>query len=387
VSKGASWSEWLSSSFDALDEASLRRKRKAIKPIDATQALLDEELVTLYSGNDYLGLSSHPAVRAAAAEAAHTYGLGPRGSALICGYTDEHSNLEKELASLKGADSAVLMPTGYASNLSVLQSLAGEGVTIYSDALNHASIVDGCRLARLSGAKVHIYRHGDAGHLEDLLSRCDAERRVIVTDTVFSMDGDLAPLVELVGLKKKYGALLVVDDAHGTLVHGPTGAGVVEQLGVTGSVDIQVGTLSKAFGALGGFVVASEDWCDWFVNRGRAQIYSTALPLPIVMAARAAIRISSEEPEHRERLWSYVERVGDALSLPASSPIFSWIVGSPSRALEASESLLNSGVYTTAIRPPTVQRGTSRLRITLSAAHTSGDIDKLVEGIIDLRAR
>ena len=380
------WAGWLGAALESLDAASLRRTRLPVEPVDAVHVRVDGVPVTLFSGNDYLGLSAHPEVREAASEAALAHGMGPRGSALICGYTDAHAALERELARLKGTEAAVLTPTGFAANLCVLQALAGEDVAIFSDALNHASIVDGCRLAARSGAQVHIYRHGDVAHLEELLRGCARSRRVIITDSVFSMDGDLAPLQGLVDVKRRHDALLVVDDAHGTLVHGATGAGVAEHLGVSADVDVHIGTLSKAFGALGGFIAASRSWCDWCVNRGRAQVYSTALPLPVVAAARAALRVASTEPEHRERLWGHVARVGAALERPCESPIIAWVVGSPERALSVSRSLLDLGLHATAIRPPTVPEGTSRLRLTLSAAHASSDIDTLTASVARLRS-
>jgi 8-amino-7-oxononanoate synthase len=387
VSSEERWSSWLAASLASLDEASLRRTRQPLEPLDAVHVLVEGVPLTLFSGNDYLGLSGHPEVRKAAAEAALAHGLGPRGSALVCGYTDEHCRLEEELATLKGVDASVLMPTGYAANLCVLQALAGEGVAIFSDALNHASIVDGCRLASRSGALVHVYRHGDVCHLEELLATCSSPRRIIVTDTVFSMDGDLAPLEALVAVKRRYGALLVVDDAHGTLVYGTTGSGVVEHLGVSEGVDLHVGTLSKAFGALGGFVAGSRDWCDWLVNRGRAQIYSTALPLPIVAAARASLRIAVSDSSHRDRLWSHVARVSAAINRQCSSPIIALVVGSPEKALLASRVFLEAGLHATAIRPPTVLEGTSRLRLTLSAVQSSSDIDRLIEAVGYLQDR
>jgi 8-amino-7-oxononanoate synthase len=378
------WYGWLQASLTALDDASLRRTRLPIEPVDGAHVRVDGMPVTLFSGNDYLGLSAHPAVREAVADEALRHGFGPRGSALICGYTDAHVLLEEELASLKNTESAVVTPTGFAANLSLLQALGGADVAVFSDALNHASIVDGCRLAGRSGALVKVYRHGSVSHLEELISGCSRPRKIIITDSIFSMDGDLAPLVELVDLKRRYKAMLIVDDAHGTLVHGATGAGVAEQLGVSGAVDLHVGTLSKAFGALGGFVAGSRSWCDWLVNRGRGQIYSTALPLPVVAGARAALKVASSDSSYRDRLWEHIARVSVALGVPCEGPIISWVVGNPDAALSASRALLRAGLHATAIRPPTVPKGTSRLRLTLSAAHTSHDIDNLIDALSGL---
>ena len=381
MTRGPLWAEWVDEALGALDGDALRRQLVPVEPVGPVKVWVEGREVTLFSGNDYLGLSGHPAVRRAVSEAALAHGMGPRGSALICGYTSEHAALAAELAALKGVEAALLTPTGFAANLSVMSALAslpGE-VAVFSDAFNHASIIDGCRLATRAGATVQIYRHGDAQHLSELLAGCERPRRVIVTDTVFSMDGDLAPLADLVAVKERFDALLVVDDAHGTLVHGATGAGVAEQLGVSDGVDLHVGTLSKAFGALGGFVAGTTRWCDWVLNRGRAQIYSTALPLPVVAGARAALRAAREEPEHRERLWRHVVRVGEALGLPTASPIFSVVLGEAGAALDASRALLEAGFHATAIRPPTVPAGTSRLRVTVSAAHDEADVGRLLE--------
>ena len=381
VTQERDWERWLSEALHALAEATLRRSTVALEPLGPVHVRVDGEPVVLFSGNDYLGLSGHLEVRRAASEAALRHGMGPRGSALICGYGDAHAQLEEELASLKGVEAALLTPTGFAANLSVMTALGGEDLAIFSDALNHASIVDGCRQALRMGAELAIYRHGDAEHLETLLASCTRPRKVIVTDTVFSMDGDLAPLAEIGALKERFGALLVVDDAHGTLVHGPSGAGVPEHLAVSAAVDVHVGTLSKAFGAMGGFIAGSRRWRDWMLNRGRAQIYSTALPLPLVAAARASLRVAREQPDLRETLWRHVSRVSDALNLPATSPIFSLVLGSPEHALRASRRLLAAGLHATAIRPPTVPKGTSRLRLTLSAAHEEADIQRLLEAL------
>ncbi|MDP6942567.1 MAG: aminotransferase class I/II-fold pyridoxal phosphate-dependent enzyme [Myxococcota bacterium] len=365
----------------ALDGASLRRHLVPITSTGPVHVNIDGRPVVLFSGNDYLGLSGHPAVKRAVSEAALAHGMGPRGSALICGYTASHAALEAALAALEGAEAALLTPTGFAANLSVLSALGGEDVAIFSDALNHASIVDGCRLARRLGATVDVYRHGDVADLASRLERCERPRRVIVTDSVFSMDGDLAPLDDLATLRERFGALLVVDEAHGTLVYGPSGAGVAEHLGVGDAVDLHVGTLSKAVGALGGFVAGSQRWRDWVMNRGRAQIYSTALPLPVVAGAHAALRVARAEPEHRARLWGHVARVSEALGQGGQSPIFSVVLGGAEEALTASRALLQAGIHATAIRPPTVADGTSRLRVTLSAAHADQDIDRLLAAL------
>ncbi len=373
------WNEWLDASLTKLSEHELLRTLEPIEPVDAVHVRANGRELTLFSSNDYLGLSYHPAVREAVARAASKVGLGPRGSALVCGYTDSHEALEQELAELEGSEAALLFPTGFAANMAVLSSLGGPDVAIFSDALNHASIIDGCRLARRRGATLEVYPHGDTSALARLLEASDASRKLIVTDTVFSMDGDLAPLDEIVHLKQKHQALLVVDEAHGTLVFGDKGGGVAEHFEVEEAIDVHVGTLSKAVGALGGFAATSEKLRQWIFNRGRAFVFSTAQPVPVVEAARAAIRVVGDEPQIRQKLWDRVEQLGARLGRELTSPIVPIVVGEEARALAASQKLLDEGFHVIAIRPPTVPPGTSRLRVALSAAHTADDVERLAD--------
>jgi 8-amino-7-oxononanoate synthase len=265
-----------------------------------------------------------------------------------------------------------------------MTSFADEGTAIFSDALNHASIIDGCRLARRGGATLEVYDHADPSSLGSKLEASSAERKVIVTDSVFSMDGDLAPLDALAGLAERHDALLVIDEAHGTLVYGERGAGVSEHFGVGDRIDINIGTLSKAIGSMGGFVSTSERWKEWILNRGRSYIYSTAPALAVVAACRASLDIHRQEPEAGRRLWRHVERLEEALGADLASPIVPIILGREERALEVSEGLLERGIHATAIRPPTVPEGSSRIRVTLSAAHEASDIEHLVEALSDL---
>jgi 8-amino-7-oxononanoate synthase len=372
------WAAWLQRSLRALSDSQLERRLVPLIPKGSVRALVGGREVLLFSGNDYLGLSHHPEVREAVATAVAEHGLGPRGSALICGYTHHHEKLEHALSELKGTESALVFPTGFAVNLAILSCLAGNDVAIFSDALNHASIIDGCRLAQRQGATVAVYRHSDATHLEQLLAACTRPLRVIVTDGLFSMDGDQADLKALVALKKRYESLLVVDEAHGTLVFGASGGGVAEALGVSDDIDLHVGTLSKALGAQGGFVASSKRWRQWILNRGRAYMYSTALSLPNVLAATSALKVARREPQLRNQLWKHIERLSACLGKATTGPILPWIVGEQSRAMALSAALLEQGFHVTAIRPPTVPAGTSRLRITLSAAHSDADVDALI---------
>lgn len=388
ASAGADWREWLAGALDGRRDRDLLRELRTLEPEGPVHVRWRDRRLALFSTNDYLGLSAHPRVREAAIEAVVRWGMGPRGSALVCGYTEEHEALESELAALKAAESALLFPTGFATNVAVLSALAGhDGTAVFSDALNHASIIDGCRMAARSGATLHVYRHRDLEHLETLLARSSARRRLVVTDSLFSMDGDLAPLRELVELKARYGAWLVVDEAHATLVLGQRGGGVAEAAGVEDAIDVHVGTLSKAFGAQGGFAACSRDVRRWLLNVGRPYVFSTALPIPVVAAARAALRVRRDEPERVERLRGHVRRVREvAAPRGEPTPIVPVRLGAERAALEASQRWLEQGLFVPAIRPPTVPPGTSRLRITLSAAHEDEDVDSLIRALESLAA-
>ncbi|KAL5744243.1 hypothetical protein ACOSQ2_027359 [Xanthoceras sorbifolium] len=350
----------------------------------------------LFSGNDYLGLSSHPTIGKAAAKAAREHGMGPRGSALICGYTNYHRLLESCLADLKKKEDCLLCPTGFASNMAVMVALGNiasllaagekplkdEKVAIFSDALNHASIIDGIHLAeRTKRVEVFVYGHCDMSHLNSLLSSCTMKKKVVVTDSLFSMDGDFAPMIELVKLRKKYGFLLVLDDAHGTFVCGKDGGGVAEVFNCERDVDICVGTLSKAAGCHGGFIACSKRWKQFIQSRGRSFIFSTASTIPIAAAAHAAVIVAKKETWRRRAIWNRVRDFHALTGISISSPIISLIVGSEEKALQASRHLLKSGFHVTAIRPPTVPSNSCRLRITLSAAHTTDDLKKLTTAL------
>ncbi|XP_060958445.1 8-amino-7-oxononanoate synthase isoform X1 [Cannabis sativa] len=306
----------------------------------------------LFSGNDYLGLSSHPTIGKAAAKAALKHGMGPRGSALICGYTNYHRLLESCLADLKKKEDCLLCPTGFAANMAVMVTLGNvssllasgskplqhERVAIFSDAFNHASIIDGIRLAqRQSSVEVFIYRHCNMTHLNTLLSSCTLKKKVVVTDSLFSMDGDFAPMTELVKLRKKHRFLLVIDDAHGTFVCGQNGGGVAEEFNCEKDIDICVGTLSKAVGCHGGFIACSKKWKQLIQSRGRSFIFSTASPVPIVAASHAGVIVARKETWRRKAIWERVQDFRNLTGIPIMSHIISLIIGSEEKALEASQ--------------------------------------------------
>ena len=347
------------------------------------QGKLEGAEVVSFASNDYLGLSAHPAVRAAAHDALDRWGTGAGASRLVTGSRPVHAELEDELARWKGTEAAVCFPTGFAANLGVLSVLGGPGVRVLSDELNHASIIDGCRLSR---ADVAVYRHCDLDHLGELLASHEGKMPpLVVTDSVFSMEGDVAPLDELVAICVRHRALLVIDEAHAVL--GPS-LDLAEMSNAKRSTVVRVGTLSKTLGSLGGFVAASRDIIDLLVNRARPYIFSTALPPADAAAALAGVRVvtSSEGDALVTRLASLVRMMAIAGFAPPehSSPIIPVILGEERAAIEASMTLLGRGLWVPAIRPPTVPVGTSRLRVTLSAAHRDDDVTRLVDALADL---
>ncbi len=362
-----SWESWLTERLDEREKASLLRSTKVH---DLT--ILD------FSSNDYLGLSRHPLVVQALIDAS-SEGAGPRASPLVTGYTAAHASLESRIASLKGHENALLFSSGFSANLGVLSAFRNApDLAVFSDELNHASIIDGLRLLK-GRAAVHIYPHADVEALERLLAKSDAALKLVVTDGVFSMDGDLAPLPEIRALADSHGALLIVDDAHGTLVFGEKGGGVEEHFGV--KADISIGTLSKAVGLLGGFAATSEKWRTLLLNEGRSYVYSTALPIPLVHASEVAIGLN-DLTKLRARLWENIERLKAARpELVVGGPIVPLILGDAQSAFDAANRLRADGIGVVAIRPPTVPPGTARLRIALSASHSPADVQRLIESL------
>ncbi|MDQ6617173.1 MAG: 8-amino-7-oxononanoate synthase [Actinomycetota bacterium] len=333
--------------------------------------------VVSFASNDYLGLSAHPDVVAAARQALERWGTGSSSSRLVVGTRPVHVELEAALAEWKGTEAALLFPTGYAANIGVLSALQGADVTIFSDQLNHASIVDGCRLSR---SEVVVYPHRDAGALGKLLPGTTG-RAAVVSETVFSMDGDVAPVARLMDLCAQHHALLILDEAHAVL--GPHVGGNGVGLDIPIDLDlILVGTLSKALGSLGGFVAGSLRWVEWLVNRARPFIFTTAPTPADSAAARAALRIvqTGEGEARLARLKAHI----DTLRPGHNSPIIPIVVGSERHALDAARGLLDLGLLVPAIRPPTVPAGTSRLRIALSAAHTADQVSHLSAVLDDL---
>jgi 8-amino-7-oxononanoate synthase len=368
------WSGWVAHECRAIAAAGRWRAPRDLDAAGPEGVLIDpatgaERKVVSFASNDYLGLTGHPAAVAAAHEALDRWGTGSGSARLVVGARPVHRTLEEELADWRGCEAAVLFPTGFAANLGVLTTFGAAGVRVLSDELNHASIIDGARLAR---AEVAVYRHTDLDHLDALLAACtaDGRRPLVVTDTVFSMDGDTAPVQALAERCRRWGALLVVDEAHAVL--GP-------ELPAAGPDVLRVGTLSKALGSLGGFVAGSRAACDLLVNRARAYIFTTASTPADSAAALANLRVlrSPEGDRLRARLRANIDRVRPG----HPSPIVPVVIGDEADAVAASAALLERGLLVPAIRPPTVAPGTSRLRVALSAAHDDDQLDRLVAAL------
>lgn len=371
--------------LESLSQRQLRRSLKALRPIASTRADWNGKTLTLFCGNDYLGISRHPRVIQAAKECLEDFGVGAGAARLISGTTEFHQKLEQELALFRKKGKALVFSAGYLANVGVLTALAGKGDLVVMDKLCHASLIDG---ARLSSAELRIFPHKNYERCKEIFDQSKGyRRRFLVSDTVFSMDGDLADLVALVRIKEKYDALLIADDAHGMGVLGTNGSGAIEEAGLEDKVDVITGTLSKSLGCLGGFVVGSETAVDYLVNHARPFIFATALPPLLCAAASAALRVLQEEMNLRQALWDNIHTLEHLLkksgiNLPSTrSAILPIIVGSEHEALIQSQRLLEQGFLVPAIRYPTVAKGKARLRVTLSACHTHKDLEQFSEAL------
>ena len=345
--------------------------RRLSSPQDARIVIEGREVLN-FSSNNYLGLANHPEVVAALAECAGRYGVGSGASRLISGHMDVHAELEEAVARFKGAESCLTFSAGYMANLGILSTLGNADATIFSDERNHASIVDGCRLSR---ARVEVYRHADVTHLEDLLQSSSSRRKIVVTDSVFSMDGDIAPLPDLVTVKERYGAILVVDDAHATGVLPPRGRGSADHFGLAGRVEIQMGTFSKALGTYGAYLCSTRKMVDYFINKCRPFIFNTGLPPAIAGATLASLGLLAREPGRLTALWENGktfrgEMEARGRKAGSDTAIVPILVGSDGDTMAVSRALFDRGVFVHGIRPPTVPEGTGRLRLTLMATHT-----------------
>ncbi len=361
-----------------IKNANLYRSLRTLSAAQGRETIIDGRKVLLFSSNSYLGLSEEPDIVRRAVRAIEQYGTGSGGSRLVTGNMPPHMELEALLAAFKGTETSLAFTSGYTANLGAITALAGKDSVIFSDALNHASIIDGCRL---SGAKTVIYEHNDPADLVARIRAVRPQKGLIVTDGVFSMDGDIARLPELVRIKKEYGLLLMVDDAHATGVLGRTGRGSAEHFGLDGrDIDALMGTLSKAIPSEGGFICGTGDLCDYLKNTARSFIYTTAPSPGTAAAAAAGVEYVRDHPERVRRLRENVRYFSDRLAgLGVASrgdiPILPVIIGDEDAARRASEALFALGVFVPCIRYPTVAKGRARLRFTLMATHTTRDMD------------
>ncbi len=371
--------------FDAaladLEAAGLKRRRRVVRGLQGPVLDVDGEPMLAFASNDYLGLASHPEIIEATIAAARRCGIGGGASHLISGHHEEHELAEEALARFVDLPRALLFSSGYMANTGVIPALVGRGGAVFSDTLNHACLIDGARLSR---AAVHIYPHGDLATLEAMLARNRTPDKIVITDGVFSMDGDIAPIPEMIALCERHDAMLLVDDAHGFGVVGPGGRGTLAHFGAKSERLLYMGTLGKAVGVAGAFVAGNASAIEWLVQRTRTYIFTTSMPPMLAAAIRASLDIVARDEWRRKRLVEHGRRLRAGLQcLPWALPttrtaIQPVLIGSNAAALAVMRELWERGIWAPAIRPPTVPEGTARLRITFSAAHEEAHIDRLV---------
>ncbi|WP_374340589.1 8-amino-7-oxononanoate synthase [Azonexus sp.] len=381
----------LATELEELAAAGLNRRRRVLESRCGRIATVDGREMLNFAANDYLGLAGNPAIAQAMADAALAWGAGSGASHLVSGHLVPHETIEQGLAAFTGFPRALSFSTGYLANLAVTPTLAGRGDAVFADKLNHASLIDAMQLAKANGATVQRYPHNDAAALERLLAASDARRKVIVTDAVFSMDGDLAPLPALFELAERHDAWLVVDDAHGFGVLGPQGRGSLAHFHLPASPRVLLmGTLGKAAGVGGAFVAGSATAIDYLLNKGRSYIFTTAAPPAVAGALACSLQLIADGDALRRRLFERIARLRDGLAglrwplLPSPTAIQPLIVGDNAAAVALSQALWERGLWVPAIRPPTVPKGTARLRISVSAAHEAADIDRLFDALKEL---
>ena len=382
---------WLRSALAEVAAADQYRHRRVVTVVDPASPVyvqVDGQACLNFCSNDYLGLSTHPQVRRAMSAAAERYGVGSGAAHLVTGHSPEHHALEAELAAFVGRERALLFSTGYMANLAVAAALLQRGDAVFEDRLNHASLLDG---GLLSGARFARYAHGDMAALRSKLSASSAPHKLVLSDAVFSMDGDLAPLTELAQTCAAQQAWLMIDDAHGFGVLGEQGQGSVQAAGLTQTeVPIYMATLGKAVGVAGAFIAGSHELIEWLIQAARTYIYTTAQPPAIAAATRAALQLVAQESWRRDKLQALIQRFRIGVTqlglslLPSNTAIQPIVLGSAAAAVQASEWLRARGLVVSAIRPPTVPLHTARLRITLSAAHSEADVDQLLTALQQL---
>ncbi|BCK88555.1 8-amino-7-oxononanoate synthase [Sideroxyarcus emersonii] len=365
----------------------LLRQRRTLDSPQSPHIVVDGKPYLAFCSNDYLGLASHPQLIAALQQGAQAWGVGAGAAHLVSGHFEPHRQLEMQLAAFVGKPAALLFSTGYMANLGVVQALVGKGDAVFADKLNHSSLNDAMLLAR---AEVRRYRHGDMQQLAQMLERTQSGRKLIITDAVFSMDGDLAPLPDLLALCERHDAWLLLDDAHGFGVLGAQGRGSLAQYGIDSARIVLMGTLGKAAGVSGAFIAAEQVVIDTLVNHARSYVYTTATPPALSAALLQSLQLIEQGDALREHLQGLVAQLRKGLGglpwllMPSDTAIQPLLIGDNQRALGLSEGLRDRGIWVAAIRPPTVPQGTARLRITLSAAHTADDVERLIGALHEL---
>ncbi len=383
VANDISPSDFLLEELVRLKNEDLYRSCSLIEGEQLPRVRVAGQSVVMLSSNNYLGLAAHQKLKEAAKTAIDRYGCGSGASRLIAGNMELHEQLEERIARFKGTEAALVFNSGYHANLGLVSSLVGPGDTVFSDELNHASIIDGCRLSR---AEIKVYPHKDMAALEALLAEsAESRRKLIVTDGVFSMDGDIAPLPDIVSLAKRYGAMVMVDDAHATGVLGKDGRGVASLFGLEDDIEIQMGTLSKALGCFGAYVAGSYRLKEFLINKSRPFIFTTALPPSVMASAIAAFDLVENEPWRRDALQANADFLRRGLRdlgynvFGSETQIIPVMVGDSSQTIQLSHMLLKHGVFASGVRPPTVPEGESRLRVTVMATHTSYDLQQALD--------
>ena len=372
---------WVQEELQALKDAGLYNNIRTLGSPQGAWLVVDGKKVLNFCSNNYLGLANHPRLAAAAKAAIEERGVGPGAVRTIAGTMDLHVQLDERLAKFKGVDAAITFQSGFTANLGTIPALVGKEDAIFSDELNHASIIDG---SRLSGAKIIRYNHTDPAHLEEQLKahRSEYRRAMVITDGVFSMDGDIAPLDRIYEVTRKYDVILMVDDAHGEGVMGKGGRGIVDHFDLNGKVDVEIGTLSKAFGVVGGVAAGDAKVVEWLHQRGRPFLFSSAMSVPDVAACLAAVDLLEESTELVDRLWSNAELFKSEMRAmgfdtgKSVTPITPVILGDAKLAQEFSRELFPDGVFGMALGFPTVPRGTARIRVMISAAHSKDDLEQ-----------
>jgi len=382
------WENQFKETVNHLRAKHLLRRLTAIDSVSSASVTIHGEKRLSFCSNNYLGLANHPKLKAAAIEAVQIWGVGTGASRLVSGNIRLYGALEEKIAAMKSCEKALVFNSGYTANVGILSALIKENDLVLFDRLNHASLIDGVKLscsAASAGGKLRVYRHKDMKQLQLLLSQRPAHQKaMIVTDGIFSMDGDIAPLAEIVALADQYDAIIYLDDAHATGVLGPTGKGTSEHFHLHSDRIIQMGTLSKALGGFGGFVAGSDLLISYLINKARSLLYTTALPPSVLATAIAALALTEEEPVHREKLWINTNHFRkDVMALGyntcgSETPIVPLLIGEADVAVTFSKRLMEEGIYIPAIRPPTVKNGQSRLRVTLMATHTKEQVDVLI---------